>query len=112
VVEVAIVTKMDDKTVSWTDAQFRSSETNNSTIEALPGPQHQHSAPLAANATFSAASGCGSSGQLKVDAKGLGTIPCTAAQFRDQVVGNAGVAPAITLNQQAQITKMAARYHP
>ena len=112
VVDPAIVTKMDDKTVSFTDAQFLSSETGNRTIAALPGQQHQHSAPLASNATFFAASGCGSSGPPKVDVKGLGAIVCTATQFREQVAGQPNLAPAITFNQQGQITKMAARYHP
>jgi hypothetical protein len=110
VVAIAIVTKMDDTTVSWTDAQTRSSETGDQAIEPLTGTQHQHSAPLAANATFTAATGCGST-ETKVDVKGLGALPCTAVQFREQVVGKANAAPAITFDAKGQITKMAARFH-
>jgi hypothetical protein len=110
-VSLAVVTKMDDTSVSWTEARMVSSETGSRSIQALPGAEHEHSAPLSAGVVLLAATGCGAK-TVQVDDMGLGTATCTAAQFREQVVGKANAAPAITFNEGGQIVRMAARHLP
>jgi hypothetical protein len=108
---VEVVTDLqlnDDRTVSWVDAKFEQSKIGDEIVVPISGGTHR-SAEFAPDGLLLTPEGCKPPfGDIRVDADGLGGVPCTWADFAKQDL----YAPKIWFGQDGRVSKIASRYHP
>jgi hypothetical protein len=111
-VSVAFIDALDARTVSWQDGEIVPSTADNQVSKQLPGLDHRHIATLAGNAVFYTPTGCsGAGGDLRLDANGLGTVPCTKDAFLRTKAALPETAE-IRIDAGGQVDRIAIRYQP
>ncbi|HWC83958.1 MAG TPA: hypothetical protein VG756_28700 [Pseudonocardiaceae bacterium] len=94
-------------------ARYVPAPTDNGGYEADPGNPGTHRLPLTANANvLSAADFCPGSGEATIGDDGLGTTPCSTAQFVSYLRSGGKDAAQLKVDGSDHIASVAEIYHP